>query len=204
MKKFLLVLLFLIEAYSLWGVVYNSYHLFTSSTAEMYEVAYLDYSSIKFNGDKETLEKNEVITSVSVTVINDSNKKFDDIRVRLMYYNDKHSSDPYPEGYSLYNKIIDVNSNGETVITFTEFRNTWFYKDEYRVSLEYLFHDGIELDSLECWKPLYTGNEFKNDYHRAFMSFLVFCSIIFVVSSTLIVIVIVKNKRRTKQDVFSV
>ena len=117
MKKSRLVLiiaLLFVGVMSLVGGITDIYYLTTSSLMEMHDGVYLDASETLFNGDKKSLEKGESITSVTVTLVNTSNKDFNDKKVRLMYYNDYHSSVSsgnsdftYPEGYSLYNQIIE-------------------------------------------------------------------------------------------------
>lgn len=202
-RKILTITLFVIGFFALLGIIYNSYALSTHYMLEMHNGVYLDSSEIRFNGDKEALEKGEVITSVTVTLINESNKEFKDKRVRLMYYNDEHSSvSPgntdftYPEGYSLYNKIIDVKADGKTVVTFTEFRNTWFYNDEFRVAFEYQFQEGVNLDSSAAWWQLDNGNEFQNYYDITFTLGVIISSIAFVVCNGVATIIIVKNKKK--------
>ena len=80
-KKVLTITLFIIGLFALLGIVYNSYALSTHYMLEMHNGVCLDSSEIRFNGDKEALEKGEVITSVTVTLINESNKDFNDKKV---------------------------------------------------------------------------------------------------------------------------
>ena len=201
-NKTLIIVLAIISILSLCGIVYNTYCLSTSDMIEMHEGVYLDASETLFNGDKKSLEKGEAITSVTVTLVNDSNKAFNDKRVRLMYYNDYHStvssgnSDfTYPEGYSLYNKIVDVKADGKTTITFTEFRNVWFYNDEFRVAFEYNFQKTEDLDSPSAWWQLDDENEFKNYFNTTFIICLISASIVFVTCLTIGTIVIVKDRK---------
>ena len=201
-NKIITIILFVLSLFSLCGIIANSYSLATDYMIEMHDGVYLDTSEIKFNGDKLTLEKGEAITSVTVTLVNDSNKDFNDKRVRLMYYNDNHSSvSPgstdftYPEGYSLYNKIIDVKADGKTTLTFTEFRNTWFYNDEFRVAFEYQYREGYDLDSTISWWQLDDGNEFKNYHDLTFSLGLIAASISFVICTTAGIIIIIKSKK---------
>lgn len=202
-NKVVIIVLVIISLLSLAGIAFNAYCLGTNDMIEMHEGVYLDASETLFNGDKKSLEEGETITSVTVTLVNDSNKDFNDKRVRLMYYNDYHSSVSsgnsdftYPEGYSLYNKIIDVKADGKTTVTFTEFRNVWFYNDEFRVAFEYNFRKVEDLDSAASWWQLDDENEFENYFNRTFIVCLISASIALITCLTIGTIIVVKDKKR--------
>ena len=202
-NKISMIVLAIISLFSLCGIIINAYSLSTNNMIEMHDGVYLDASETVFNGDKKSLEEGETITSVTVTLVNVSNKSFNDKRVRLMYYNDYHSSVSsgnsdftYPEGYSLYNKIIDVKADGKTTITFTEFRNIWFYNDQFRVAFEYNFQKGNDLESASVWWQLDDESEFENTFNTTFTIGLISTSVIFVTCLTIGAVIIIKDKKR--------
>lgn len=207
-KKILVIVLFIVSFLSIFGIIGSSYCLSTNYMVEMNEGVYLDTSEIRFNGDKVSLEENEEITSVTVTLVNKSNKTFEDKRVRLMYYNDKHSSVKpgetdftYPEGYSLYNKIVDVKANSKTTVTFTDFRNTWFYDDELRVAFEYDRGLGYDEESEISWEQLDDGNDFESyHYNTLFLLGIVFSSVSFAACAGIATLVILKNRKTKKEN----
>ena len=208
MKKSRLVLiiaLLFVGVMSLVGGITDIYYLTTSSLMEMHDGVYLDASETLFNGDKKSLEKGESITSVTVTLVNTSNKDFNDKKVRLMYYNDYHSSVSsgnsdftYPEGYSLYNQIIDVKAKETVQITFSEFRNTWFYDDNLRVAFEYVWQQGVDLNYSAAWWQLDDGNEFESHHDTFFIIGAVAALTSFIACSTISVLLIVQEKKRIK------
>ena len=204
-KLILLVALLVASFMSLSGCVFNIYNLTTNYMMEMHDAVYLDASETLFNGDKKTLAKGESITSVTVTLVNTSNKSFDDKKVRLMYYNDYHSSVSagnteftYPEGYSLYNTIVDIGAKETITVTFTEFRNVWYYNDTFRVAFEYKWQDGIDLNSSAAWWQLDDGGEFKSHYNSFFLVGAISAFVTFTACTTIAIILIIKEKKRIK------
>ncbi len=198
-RKILTITLFVIGFVASLGIVYSAYALSTHYMIEMKDGVYLDYSEIRFNGDKETLENGERITSVTVTLNNESNKDFKDTRVVLVYYNDKYSHDGIDllniEGRSLKNKIIDVKANEKTVVTFTEFETGWYYNEKFTVAFQYEINETINLNS-SGWVQLDIGNGFKNHYDTIFLLGVIISSLAFVVCNGAAIIIIAKNKKK--------
>ncbi len=193
-KKILIVALFVIGFFNLLGIIGFSYASSTNYMLEIDEAVYLDVSEIRYNGDKESLANAEVITSVTVTLVNVSNKDFNDVKVRLMYYNDSHQNG-YPEGYSLYNKIIDIEANGETIVTFTEFRNVWYYNDEFRVGFDYDENNRIN-HAQPDWEQIDYGYEFEYYYDKAFLLAIIACSVVFASCLGVAIILLLNNKKK--------
>lgn len=206
-KKILVIVFSFFTLFSLMETAFVSYLASTHYMLQFHEAAYMHASETVFNDGKFSLEENESINSVKITIVNESNKDFLDLEVRAMYYNDYHSSISYgnsdftyPEGYSLYKKI-DVMANETKVVEFTEFRNVWHYKSKFRVAFEYVYNQNVGSeyeDSALMWYQLDYGNEFKNYFKPVLLSAIVGCSLITVGCATVVVVVLVKNKKNKK------
>lgn len=141
------------------------------------------------------------IESITVTIVNTTNKEFIDYEIRLAKHivNEHNNDSTYPTGSSS-TKIVTIKPKETLQITFDEFNWTWTKEEiqnEY-LDLEYKIEEAT-VDHPDVYSQIHNGKDFKGGLQTFYIIGSVFAGVGLLIFSIVEIILLVNLFNHNKK-----